>query len=151
MGVEELDRFGAVQRDIVQIVVEFDVDVLALGRFPKPLHAFAAAVHDHPVAVSLVGDDGIVANGSLLGQDRTVGGLARIDRRHVAGDDVVHNCGRIRTADMHLLQTGNVEKSGSRAHSVMLVTGIGGVTPSHAHAVPIAQIGSQGPVAIGQR
>ena len=131
----------------MQIVVQFDIHVEAGSRFLQALHAVTRSMAVHPFVITVIGDNRIVTYRALVGQDRAVGGFARIDSFHIARDDVIDNARRIGTPDEYLFQWRHVEQAGSFANRVVFVIGIAVIAPGGAHTVPVFQARSQCSVA----
>ena len=105
----------------MQVVVEFDIDVETGGGFLQALHTFTGTMAMHPFAMTIIRDDCIVTYGTLLGQNRTIGGFPRVNLCHIACDDMIDNPGRIRAAQENLLQRRHVEHAGSFADRIVFV------------------------------
>ena len=104
----------------------------------------------HPFVVTVVGDDGVIADGARLGQNGAVGRHAGFDPAHVATDDVIDDARGIGAAHEHLFQRRHVEQTGCLADRVVFIVGVAVVTPGRTHAVPVFEVRSQCPVTFGQ-
>ena len=149
--IEEAHRRRALQRNVVQIVVEGDTHLFALGALVQALQAGAGAVNHQIVVIGEGEDDGVVADAAIVLQHRPVGRPPDRDARHVAGDDVIADGGGVAPAHVNLLEPGHIEEARALPHRVVLVARVGVVAPGRPHAVPVLEVGAERPMVRGQR
>ncbi len=103
MRTENIQRLWSLHGNVMQFVRELNIHVLTGRRCLQQRHGVAGTVHDHPLIATIVGNDGIIGHGALIGQNRQVCRSPLPNPRHVARCQVVEHDPRIRSAHIDLL------------------------------------------------
>ena len=147
---EEIDRQRALQRQIVEVVVEQDGDVAAHGLLDHFLMRRARTVHQHPGIGAGAVDDAVVGEHAALVEHAGIDRLARIDLGHVAGGDVVEHRDGVRADEVDLLEARDVHQAGLGADGDVLGVDVLVVGPGGSHAAPVLEFRTESAMAVGE-
>ncbi len=147
---EKIDRHRALQRQIVQIIVDDHCGIAANHVLCQRLMARAAAVHHHPRVRSHAIQDAILDEMPGLVQHAGIGGLSRINLGDVAGGRIVQHGAGMRPDEMQLFQARDIHQTRFGADGHVILGHIFRIGPRRTHAIPILELGSECPMSIGQ-
>ncbi len=147
---EEIDRHRALQRQIVQIIVDDHCGIAADHVFGQGFMARAAAVHHHPRVRPHAIQDAVFDEMSRLVQHAAVGGFSRINLGDVAGGRIIQYGGGMRPDEIQLFQARHIHQTRFGADGHVILGHIFRIGPRRAHAIPILELRSECPMPIGQ-
>ena len=147
---EEVHCERALQREIVEIVIEQHGDVAAHGGLDDLLMRRARAVHQHEGVGAGAIDDAVIGEHAAVIQHAGIDRLARIDLVDVAGGDVVEHRDRVGPHEVDLLEARNIHQSGLGAHRDVLGVDVLVVGPGGSHAAPVLKLRTESAVAVGE-
>ncbi|MPL84470.1 hypothetical protein SDC9_30435 [bioreactor metagenome] len=149
--LEEIDGERALQRQVMQIVVEADRDVAAGRGHRQLLEALARAMHHHEGIRRGAVDHAVVDELARIVEHAGIDGAARHQLLDVARGGAVDHVACRRPGDMDLLQARDIHQPGLRPDRHVLGERIAVVGPGGAHAAPVFQRGAERAVPVGQR
>ena len=118
--LQKVDRQGALQRKIEQVIVEQHRHIAAGGGGADRLVRGTAAMHHEPAVRAGAVQYAVIDELAGLVQETGVGGAAWRDFRNIAGGQVIQNRRSVWTDQMKFLQAGDIHQPGFGADGDMV-------------------------------
>ena len=131
---------GALQRQVMQVVVKQHGAIAACGLADDFLMAGAGAMYQHPAVRAGAVDDAVIGEMATVIQHAGIDRLAGIELGNIAGGDVVEHGDGMRADEVDLFQARYIHQPRPGAHRDMFGIDILVIGPGGSHAAPVLEL-----------